>query len=291
MAPTVGSKRKSTLPLETEELTEPSPKCLKSNSGGRIGLQSEPGITVTNGQHAAAEADGEKVNGYHGDADGLFEETTGQKCLQDEVVAMERELEKSACSDAVACMLRLASSGNLQSSSEGEAPVLTDTESRQLKSPPEAPSGPCRQDSNQWCRTNGNVYPNETSPPSPQHTETEQKIRTADTTAQNTAEMKVEPGVLSSTAGSEQLVSAPHQLFWRNSDSLCWLDSMLVVLVNCRSLRKSKPSVEPQQSSVWRLITAYDAVCAAVQAHQQTGRGKLHRSSTLYQYKGYSNGS
>ncbi|XP_076024541.1 SUMO-specific isopeptidase USPL1 isoform X2 [Genypterus blacodes] len=263
VAPAVGSKRRSTLPPEREEPTEPTAKCLKANSGDRIVLQrSEP--------EGAAEAEGEKLNGHHRDADLQTEETAAQECLQDEVVATEMEPEESACSDAVASLTRLASSGDLHSSPEawlipeGEAPV-------QPEGPPEGSGGPCRQDSNQQCRTNGNVYPDKSDPLSPRHTKTEQEVRTVDIDAHPTMELEVEPGVKSSTMEPEQLLSVPPQLFWRNSDSLCWLDSVLVALVNCRSLRKSKPAVEPQRSSVWRLITTYDAICAAVQAHQQTG--------------------
>uniref|UniRef100_A0A3Q1FHX4 Ubiquitin specific peptidase like 1 n=1 Tax=Acanthochromis polyacanthus TaxID=80966 RepID=A0A3Q1FHX4_9TELE len=78
-----------------------------------------------------------------------------------------------------------------------------------------------------------------------------------------------------SVTESEELVSVPKQLFWRNSDSLCWLDSLLAALVTCRSLRKRKPKSEPQRSTVWRLMREYDDICAAVQVHQQTGKGKL----------------
>lgn len=66
----------------------------------------------------------------------------------------------------------------------------------------------------------------------------------------------------------------PAQLFWQNSASLCWLDSMLVALVNCKSLKKSRPDVEPRQSTVWRLIREHEDVGSAVQGHRQTGSGK-----------------
>ncbi|XP_015235592.1 PREDICTED: SUMO-specific isopeptidase USPL1 [Cyprinodon variegatus] len=69
---------------------------------------------------------------------------------------------------------------------------------------------------------------------------------------------------------SENLVSVPKQLLWRNSHSLCWLDSLLAVLVNCKSLRKLGAKDEPQSSSVWRLLKEYEEICAAVQEHQQT---------------------
>lgn len=80
----------------------------------------------------------------------------------------------------------------------------------------------------------------------------------------------------SSKIDSEKLVSAPTELFWSNRDNLCWLDSLLVALVNFRSLRKLKPTDEPQQSPVWRVLMGYDEACAAVQApHRTDGDGSL----------------
>lgn len=76
---------------------------------------------------------------------------------------------------------------------------------------------------------------------------------------------------------SEELVPVPDQLFWSNSSNLCWLDSLLVALVNCKSLRKCTPKDEPQQSSIWRLMRGYEDICGTIQVHQQTGRGKLNR--------------
>lgn len=72
---------------------------------------------------------------------------------------------------------------------------------------------------------------------------------------------------------SAAFVSFPDKLFWSNSNNLCWLDSMLVALVNCEGLRKRRPQDQPQESSVWQLIREYEAICAAVQVHQQPGRG------------------
>lgn len=63
------------------------------------------------------------------------------------------------------------------------------------------------------------------------------------------------------------------KLFWSNSNNLCWLDSMLVALVNCEGLRKRRPQDQPKDSSVWHLIREYEGVCAALQVHQQPGRG------------------
>ncbi|RVE63975.1 hypothetical protein OJAV_G00141610 [Oryzias javanicus] len=85
----------------------------------------------------------------------------------------------------------------------------------------------------------------------------------------------------SSKPGSEDLkksrkrVSVPKRLFWSNRDNLCWLDSLMVALVNCKSLRKSKPEEEPQRSSVWQLMTKYDDICASIKMHQQTDKAGL----------------
>ena len=72
----------------------------------------------------------------------------------------------------------------------------------------------------------------------------------------------------------EKLVALPPRLFWKNSENLCWLDALLVALVNCRSLRDHGPGDRAPKSPIWELITKYDEVCAAVQAHQLTGKGE-----------------
>lgn len=74
---------------------------------------------------------------------------------------------------------------------------------------------------------------------------------------------------------SDELVPVPEQLLWRNRDNLCWLDSLLAVLLNSKSLRKLRPEDEPQRSSVWRLLREHEDICAAVQARQQTGGGNF----------------
>ncbi|XP_056451084.1 SUMO-specific isopeptidase USPL1 isoform X2 [Gadus chalcogrammus] len=75
----------------------------------------------------------------------------------------------------------------------------------------------------------------------------------------------------------EGLVSLPARLFWKNNDKLCWLDALLVALVNCRSLRDNGPGEGAPGSPIWELITEYDAACAAAQAHQLTGRDGVVR--------------
>ncbi|XP_019727290.1 SUMO-specific isopeptidase USPL1 isoform X3 [Hippocampus comes] len=55
-------------------------------------------------------------------------------------------------------------------------------------------------------------------------------------------------------------------LFWKNAHNLCWLDVLLVVLVNCESLRRRKGRHEPRPAAVWRLMSGYDRARDALQA-------------------------
>lgn len=55
-------------------------------------------------------------------------------------------------------------------------------------------------------------------------------------------------------------------LFWKNAHNLCWLDVLLVVLVNCESLRRRKARHEPRPAAVWRLMSGYDRARDALQA-------------------------
>lgn len=74
-------------------------------------------------------------------------------------------------------------------------------------------------------------------------------------------------------AEASDLLPLPGRLFWCNRENLCWLDSVLVALVNCRSLKRCRPAAEPQRSSIWRLIGEYQDICAAVQGRRQSGGG------------------
>ncbi|XP_077360835.1 SUMO-specific isopeptidase USPL1 [Festucalex cinctus] len=64
---------------------------------------------------------------------------------------------------------------------------------------------------------------------------------------------------------ANKLVTPP-RLFWKNTHNLCWLDVLLVVLVNCGSLRRRKPRHEPQRAAVWHLMSGYDGACDVLQA-------------------------
>lgn len=288
--PTVGNKRKNAFAMEKEEVIKPSPKRLRSSEPDSFGPQNATDTHLSpaehgavNGQHAATKTDSGKVNGYHSNCP--VAEATGWEDVQ------KGKPENAACTDGLASST--ASAGHPQSSSEafftadGEEPVLSphcgtseaEEDFRQVKSTPEVLNKCCSLDSNQSSFTNVDICSTEIKTPSPQQNEqiarTEQKPMTADiTTRKDIVGVKSETEDLSSTSitESEVLVSVLSQPFWRNSDSLCWLDALLVALVNCKSLKTCQPKDEPQRSSVWQLIKGYEDACAAIQVHQQTGR-------------------
>uniref|UniRef100_A0A8C2ZA34 Ubiquitin specific peptidase like 1 n=1 Tax=Cyclopterus lumpus TaxID=8103 RepID=A0A8C2ZA34_CYCLU len=288
--PTVGNKRKNALALEKEELIRPVHKCLRSSDS--LGPQSitdalvspENGAVniVNNGHHAAPKTEEGKVNGYR---DSPLAATTGWESLQYEDDVLVKEPEMSACADGFAPPICLTPAGHLQCSSEAlliadadedvlsphrGAPCASEDDFRQMKSPHGVLSRCCILDPKQSLSTTEDIYSAEINTPLLQ---TEQKSLTADITAcKDIGSTESEMDGLSSAVltKSEELVSVQNQPFWRNSDNLCWLDSLLVALVNCQSLRKCKPKDEPQQSSVWQLMRGYEDVCASIQVHQQT---------------------
>ncbi|XP_041707373.2 SUMO-specific isopeptidase USPL1 isoform X1 [Coregonus clupeaformis] len=65
-------------------------------------------------------------------------------------------------------------------------------------------------------------------------------------------------------------VPGPH-LFWRNENSLCWLDTLLVALVHCHTLRDRRPTKRPTVGQpVWDLCERYDRACGLITAYQHT---------------------
>ncbi|XP_008275563.1 SUMO-specific isopeptidase USPL1 isoform X2 [Stegastes partitus] len=303
--PTAGNKRKNASTLENEELIKPSVKRLRSSKLDDLGPQSitdspispaERGTvnTVTNGHHAAPETDGQKVNGYHSLCP--VAETTGCESLQDKNIALKKDPADAAYADGLApptCSTSVGHPSNVLLTADGNDPVLSphcgalgisENDFRQGRSSPEVLNRCNSLSSNQSFLSNEDICCTDLSVPSTQHNEettwTEQKSPTADTAkCKDGGDVKSESEDLSCTAMTEleELVSVPNQLFWRNRDNLCWLDSLLAALVSCQSLKKCQPKEEPQRSSVWRLMREYEDICAAVQVHQQTGKDGVVR--------------
>lgn len=307
--PTIGSKRRNTCVLEKEELTKPARK--RRRSSEHDGLwpqtvtdtfisQAEHGAVdvVSNGQHGSLMTDGEKVDGCHGDSP--VTQTTGLDSTRNEDDVPDTEPENVACTDGLAPPTSSFSAGHPESSSDallttdGVAPTLSphcgapfvsevEGDLSQAGNPPEVQNNYGTVDGKQSSFTNENNCSNEINDAVPQHTaqtaRTGQEALEAGVTSCKSMEgIQSETEDFSSTAMTTEpaeLVPIPDKLFWRNSNNLCWLDTMLVALVNFKSLRKCKPEDELQKSCVWQLIRGYEDVCAAIQAHQKPGRGKF----------------
>ncbi|XP_073335278.1 SUMO-specific isopeptidase USPL1 isoform X2 [Pagrus major] len=285
--PTIGTKRKNASALEKEESIKPARKRLRSSEVDSLGLQcttdtlisqADPGAVniVSNGQHAGPKTDGEKVNGYQKDSP--VAETTGWDLSQDEDYILDKEPENAACTDGSALPSHSVADGHPQCSNGGE-PVLSPHRGSVGKSAVVDDLRCCSLDSGLSLLTKDDIRSAEVDTPSPQHNDHTarmgQKSDAADvTTCMGILGIKSQTENLSCSTKteSEDLVPVSNQLFWRNSNNLCWLDSLLVALVNCKTLKKCKPNDEPQRSSVWQLMRGYEDVCATIQAHQQPAK-------------------
>ncbi|XP_051973127.1 SUMO-specific isopeptidase USPL1 [Xyrauchen texanus] len=86
---------------------------------------------------------------------------------------------------------------------------------------------------------------------------------------------------------SAELVPVQPHLFWKNEDNLCWLDSLLVMFVNCKTIRETPcqnvrltdrlTAMPCSSSAVWNLCSAYDKTCAYLQSKQLQGEDKVTR--------------
>lgn len=284
--PPVGSKRKHSTALEQEELIKSAQKRLRSDEPYTLPSQEECG-PVNGDNNGSAKKDDEQVNGYLRDSS----VTTELDSLQNEDNDLDTETE--ACKDVFTPSMCSVSAGQLQSSgtlftTDVVEPVLSPHTGTsevnggfdQLRSHPQTLNRCCTRDPQQAIYANERISSNETTTVSPQlstHTgSTSQNYTGAGIPSCKEAQGFRTPSQDSSSTTiiqSVELVPLPNKLFWSNSNNLCWLDSMLVALVNCERLRKHRPKNEPRESSVWQLIRGYEAVCAAVRGHQQPGRG------------------
>uniref|UniRef100_A0A672FA73 Ubiquitin specific peptidase like 1 n=1 Tax=Salarias fasciatus TaxID=181472 RepID=A0A672FA73_SALFA len=248
---TVGTKRKTTLE-EEDELIKPATKRLRSTpqDAASVPVGAEENGAAS-GQHAPTLIDDEKINGSQteypvSEATERKSRVNGTDAEEDSVsVAQEEGPALNAC-----LVSFVRSSEGLQTDDGVDAaaspPCGAVVSSKSNLCSPELPDG---------CNDLGSA----------------QKSQIEEITM--CKEIKPEGKDLSRVPLTEELVPIPNQLFWKNSDSLCWLDSLLVALVNCKSLKNCKPLDEPRQSAVWRLMKAYEDICVAVQAHQTESDG------------------
>lgn len=285
--PAVGHKRKNATTEEKEELIKPSFKRLRASEIDGPGPQGVTGTpvspaehgdvnTIRNGQHAELQTDVEKLNGYHKDC--RVAKATNWELLQ------EKDPDSAVYADGLAASMCSASAGHsleVLLTTDGDEPALSShcgahgvskTELNHEMSLPGVQNICSSLDFKQNINSN-KIY---VSPQSEQTVSTEISW-TED--CKDPGGIKSESRDLSGSSlrGSEELVPVPTQLFWRNSDNLCWLDSLLAVLFNCKSLRKCKPKDDLQQPSLWQLLKGYEDICAAIQVHQHTGSDGIVR--------------
>lgn len=270
--PTSGNKRKNPFVSEKEEFIKPPLKRLRSSEHEDFGPEVATNIagnpvehgvlnTGTNGQHEGAITEGEKVNGDHTDCS-----VVGTR-IKDSLQATD--VPEEDLQDLALPAHSAEQSSEVVTTPAGDGPVFSPHSDVSCS---EVVNSNNSQSVSQQFSLSEDIFSDINGSLTRDHqsmTQTEPKSPTMDVTTCNGLR-----GITPQSEDSPELVSVPSQLFWKNRDSLCWLDSLLAALVNCKSLRKCKPKREAHGSSVWQLVREYDNICAAIQIHQHTGRGE-----------------
>lgn len=270
-----GGKRRHSAAVDLEELIKPDHKRLRSNEHDTPLIQEEHSAANSNSS-GSTEKDGRTENGYPRDS---FV-TAELEPLQNEYnEGGETETEDVLAPTPCSTLARPQQSSSRTLFTTDVEPTHSPHDSSSLVNggfdPRQGHSRRCSRDPHQAFHTNS-----EATTTAPQFT------ANAASVSQESTGTSIPPCVEVQDVGSQAhtsslatatqsavFVPVPDKLFWSNSSNLCWLDSMLVALVNCKGLRKLRPQEEPQESSVWQLIREYEAVCAAVQVHEQPSRG------------------
>lgn len=260
----IGSKRNNSFAQRTEDLGEPARKRQRSNEPDAEAI---PSTLLNQAEQDAPTAAERIVNGYHRDASAIEKVGSDAPGFQHDVLSVGPE--KGPCPEAFTLP------GHLQPPSE-DLLVVDDVTP--------VPSSPCG-----GLRASGleDAFraPAETLDRHNSAISNQLLFKDETVSAQATAQSEHTPlsecrQVDNSQSGpvdeikTSELLPFPSQLFWCNTANLCWLDSMLVALVNCKSLKKCRPKVEPRQSTVWRLIREYEDICSAIQGHRLSASGK-----------------
>lgn len=260
----VGCKRNNKLAPGKEDLIEPALKRQRSNEPDANNI---PGTLLNQAEQDVPTVAEGKVNGYHRDSLAVEKVRSDAPGFEDVVLAMGPE--KGSCTEAFDLPGHLQPPSKDLLNLDGVMPV------------PSSPCGGLRvsgvEDASRGSPDTLSRHNCVVSNQSPFKDET---ISSQHNAQSEHTSLSVCKHVDSSQSDAVEEIKTlelfpfPSQLFWSNSANLCWLDSMLVALVNCRSLKKCRPKVEPRQSAVWRLIREYEDICAAIQGRQQSGTGK-----------------
>lgn len=260
----VGPERNNTFSLGKEDLIEPA---LKRQRPNEPDAQNIPSTLVKQAEQDAPTVAEGKVNGYHRDSLAGEKVRSDAPGFEDVVLAMGPE--KGPCAEAVNL------SGHLQ-------PPPKDLLNVDAVMPvPPSPCGGMRVSGvEDVSRAPAETLPGHTGVVSNQSLFRDETVSSQPNAQSEHTSLSVCKHVDNSQSDAVEEIKTsecfpfPSQLFWCNAANLCWLDSMLVALVNCRTLKKCQPEVEPRQSTVWRLMREYEDICTAIQGHQQSGSGK-----------------
>lgn len=277
----VGSKRKNTFALGREDPIEPDHKRkrLNDNIAGTFRNQAEQVAPAVSGdkQTCLSRADVEKVNGYHRES---LDVELGSNAPGVEDIVLDKGPEKVPCSTEAFNLLTPSYLPEQRQplpkdllNIDSVMPVL----SSHCGALRVSEVGDISRSPHETLNFHSAVVGNQSF-----KDETISSQHKAQLGQTSLSEHKHFDNIQQDEASVEEMKSSdllplPGQLFWSNSENLCWLDSMLVALVNCKSLKTCRPAVEPQQSSVWRLMKDYEDICSAIQGHRQPGSGEFGR--------------
>lgn len=250
----VGNKRKSPSPIEAEQPCAPSPK------RQRLDEEDSPtiGCAPNNVHDTVYGCNGgftEALNGFIG--------SPNANKLKDKEVNLGPDFNASSPTDAQN-VFRTMDNGIQDSLG-----VLT-SHNRQVLSSVDDHSNTRTIDlERRSCLPDGDVLTNKNTSFTVQTEVTETTILpTEDAKFLNADVFKTEP----EGSDTEGLVLAPTEIFWRNVDNLCWLDSLLVALVNLKGLRNLMPKDDPGQSPMWTLLMGHAKAQATIHKQQQTDK-------------------
>lgn len=258
--PTTGNKRKNPTTPVADEPYNPSPKRLRLND------ELDGLVSKSDTQNNETETNGHNTEALNGNVIDASVDSTQAKVLELSQAADNILAINSTTVDLMSCLTSEKDDHILHSSEASTTDkVLSSFNNSVLDGKDNCPNNVALGIG--FSLQDVNVLSNKSNASSP-HTEalgeTEPIPFVEDTCSKS-----------STKADSEKLLSPPTELFWSNRDKLCWLDSLLVALVNLRHLRKLKPKEEPELSPVWRLLSGYDEACAAIEAHKTDSDGFL----------------
>lgn len=265
----VGSKRKNPFALGTADSIEPDHKRKRLNDDIAGALQDAP--AVSDQQPCLSRADVENVNGHHSQP---LHVELGSNAPGAQGAVWEKGPEPVPCSTEAVL------TSELPGQRQPLPPDLLNTDSVASVLPP--PSGALRgaeggessRSPHEALHVHSAVVGRQSlkdEPISPQH---QAQLGQAPLSAhehRDNVQPDPEDEASVEEMRSSDLLPLPGHPFWSNSENLCWLDSMLVALVNCKSLKTRRPAVEPPQSSVWRLLREFEDISCAMRGRQSAG--------------------